>query len=123
MHGVASRLDERANVAGGRPARVDDEVGVRLGDARPALTPALEADTIDQGAGLLIDTHDAPIADGVWRLYERLIERIGARPTLIERDDNLPPFAELMAERDRAHSLSLPRARSPRLPEESAAHA
>jgi uncharacterized protein (UPF0276 family) len=42
-------------------------------------------------------------------LYERLIRRIGPRPTLIERDDNLPSFSELLAERDVAHShLSLP---------------
>ncbi len=39
------------------------------------------------------------MAPEVWALYERLIARIGPRPTLIERDDNLPAFAELMAER------------------------
>ncbi|MES1974987.1 MAG: DUF692 domain-containing protein [Pseudomonadota bacterium] len=55
--------------------------------------------------GLLIDTHDAPVAEPVWRLYARLIDRIGARPTLIERDDRLPPFDELMIERDRAAAL------------------
>jgi uncharacterized protein len=54
---------------------------------------------------LLIDSHDAPVAEPVWRLYERLIARIGPRPTLIERDDRLPPFAELMAERERAHRI------------------
>jgi len=57
------------------------------------------------GAALLIDSHDAPIAEPVWALYERLIRRIGPRPTLIERDDNLPPFIELLLERDRAQSL------------------
>lgn len=56
------------------------------------------------GAGLLIDGHDAPVAEPVWRLYELLIERIGPRPTLIERDGRLPPFEVLMAERDRAHT-------------------
>lgn len=54
------------------------------------------------GAALLIDSHDAPIAPEVWALYERLIARIGPRPTMIERDDNLPEFAELLAERNRA---------------------
>ena len=44
------------------------------------------------GSALLIDSHDAPVAAGVWQLYERLIERIGPRPTLIERDDELPEF-------------------------------
>jgi uncharacterized protein (UPF0276 family) len=54
------------------------------------------------GSGLLIDTHGAPIAEPVWTLYRRLIDRVGPRPTLIERDDDIPPFATLMAERDRA---------------------
>ncbi len=36
----------------------------------------------------------------MWSLYERLIARIGARPTLIERDEHVPSFAELLAERD-----------------------
>jgi uncharacterized protein (UPF0276 family) len=57
------------------------------------------------GAALLIDTHGAPVAEPVWRLYERLIARIGSRPTLIERDDDIPPFADLLAERNRAHAL------------------
>lgn len=61
------------------------------------------------GAQLLVDSHDAPIDPAVWSLYERLIARIGPRPTLIERDGNLPAFAELLQERDRAHEvLSVP---------------
>lgn len=54
---------------------------------------------------LLIDTHDAPVADEVWSLYERLINRVGGRPTLIERDDHIPGFDSLLAERDRAQTL------------------
>ena len=54
------------------------------------------------GERLLIDSHDAPVAPPVWRLFERFVERAGARPTLIERDAELPGFAELMAERDAA---------------------
>jgi uncharacterized protein (UPF0276 family) len=50
------------------------------------------------GESLLIDSHDAPVAPEVWRLYRHLIERIGARPTLIERDGNLPAFDTLLAE-------------------------
>jgi uncharacterized protein (UPF0276 family) len=57
------------------------------------------------GAALLIDTHDAPVAPEVWALYARLIARIGARPTLIERDDALPEFAALLAERERAAAV------------------
>ena len=56
-------------------------------------------------SGLLIDSHDAPIAGAVWSLYERLIGRIGTRPTLIERDGALPTFAELLVERDHAQRL------------------
>lgn len=50
------------------------------------------------GAALLIDSHDAPVAPAVWRLYRRLVERIGVRPTLIERDGNVPQFDELLGE-------------------------
>lgn len=54
------------------------------------------------GDALLIDSHDAPIAPEVWQLYRRFIERAGARPTLIERDGNVPAFGELVAERETA---------------------
>jgi uncharacterized protein len=57
------------------------------------------------GKRLLIDSHDAPVDAAVWSLYERLIGRIGPRPTLIERDDAVPAFAELMAERARADTM------------------
>lgn len=57
------------------------------------------------GAALLIDSHNAPVCAEVWALYERLIARIGPRPTLIERDDRLPAYAELMAERARAAAV------------------
>jgi len=57
------------------------------------------------GERLLIDSHDAPVAAAVWALYERLVARIGPRPTLIERDDNLPAFDVLRAERARAHRV------------------
>jgi uncharacterized protein len=57
------------------------------------------------GDQLLIDTHGTPVRDDVWKLYEHTIRKIGSKPTLIERDSNLPPFAELMTERDRAQSM------------------
>lgn len=63
------------------------------------------AEDPDLGAALLIDSHDGPVSDTVWALYERLIARIGPRPTLIERDDDLPAFGALLAERDRAHTI------------------
>ncbi len=57
------------------------------------------------GEALLIDSHDAPVSADVWSLYERLIARIGPRPTLIERDDNLPAFDVLQQERRRAEAV------------------
>ena len=57
------------------------------------------------GEALLIDSHDAPVAPEVWALYERLIERIGPRPTLIERDGNLPLFGALLDERQQAQRV------------------
>jgi uncharacterized protein (UPF0276 family) len=57
------------------------------------------------GERLLIDSHDAPVAEPVWRLYERLVSRIGPRSTLIERDESVPSFGELLAEQGRAHRL------------------
>lgn len=59
----------------------------------------------DPDGSLLIDTHGAPVADAVWSLYRETIARTGPVPTLIERDNNLPPFVELMAERERAQAL------------------
>ncbi len=59
----------------------------------------------DAEGTLLIDSHDEPVSDDVWRLFEALIARIGPTATLIERDGNVPSFTELMAERDRAQSI------------------
>jgi uncharacterized protein len=54
---------------------------------------------------LLIDTHSAPVCDAVWRLYEFAIRRLGARPTLIEWDSDLPSLDVLVAEADKATFL------------------
>lgn len=54
---------------------------------------------------LLIDSHDAPVAEPTWALLERLVRRIGPRPILIERDGNIPPFDDLIVERERARAM------------------
>jgi uncharacterized protein len=56
--------------------------------------------------GFIIDTHDHPICDAVWALYEYTVRRLGMIPTMIERDDRIPPLAELTAElgQARAHA-------------------
>ena len=59
-----------------------------------------------EGVTHKIDTHDQPICEGVWSLYERACRRFGRIPTMIERDDNFPPFAEFLAELDRARSIA-----------------
>lgn len=55
---------------------------------------------------LLVDTHDAPVSDAVWDLYGDAVGRFGALPTMIERDDRIPPLAELIAELDRARRIA-----------------
>ena len=57
------------------------------------------------GDVLLIDSHDAPIASEVWQAYEWVLARLGAVPTLIERDQDLPPFHTLMQEVRAAQGL------------------
>jgi hypothetical protein len=56
----------------------------------------------------IIDTHDEPIVDPVWELYEAAVKRFGPVSTMIERDDNIPPIEELLAELDRARALAAP---------------
>lgn len=53
----------------------------------------------------LIDTHDHPVCDAVWKLYDYTTRRFGAVPTMIERDDRIPPLAELVAELDVAREV------------------
>jgi hypothetical protein len=53
----------------------------------------------------VIDTHDHPVRREVWDLYARTLERIGPVTTMIERDDHIPPLAELVAELDQARRI------------------
>ncbi len=53
----------------------------------------------------LIDTHDHPISQPVWDLYEKAVERFGPTSTLIERDDHIPEFNELIQELNHAKSI------------------
>ena len=54
----------------------------------------------------IIDTHDEPVIDPVWQLYTRALQRFGKVSTLIERDDNIPPLAELLPELGQARRLA-----------------
>lgn len=64
--------------------------------------------TIDaDGERLLIDAHGSPVDADVWQLYASVIARTGPLPTLIERDNNVPPLAELLAEAAKADAIAI----------------
>jgi uncharacterized protein (UPF0276 family) len=54
----------------------------------------------------LIDTHDHPVAPAVWALYAEACRRFGPVATMIERDDDIPPLAELLRELDQARTVA-----------------
>jgi hypothetical protein len=59
----------------------------------------------DEGELLLIDSHDRPVADAVWRLFDIVIGRCGPIPTLVEWDSDLPDWPLLKAEADAAQAI------------------
>lgn len=59
----------------------------------------------DRGDPLLIDTHDRPVAEAVWRLFEGVIARTGSLPTLIEWDGRIPEWPVLKAEAAAAQQI------------------
>ena len=95
--------------------------GVNHGRDPWALIEALPVDAIGEihlagfaedrdaaGDRLLIDHHGAPVDAAVWALYQRTLERLGPRPTLIERDNEVPALPVLAAEA--AHARAAMRA-------------
>jgi uncharacterized protein len=54
----------------------------------------------------IIDTHDAPVIDPVWALYADAVRRFGNVLAMIERDDDIPPLADLLIELDRASNIA-----------------
>ncbi|PIE24892.1 MAG: hypothetical protein CSA60_02760 [Neptuniibacter caesariensis] len=65
----------------------------------------------EEAEDLIVDTHGAPVIDPVWSLLQKTYERFGPVPTLLERDFNIPPLAELLEEveqvRDYQHQWKL----------------
>ncbi|SDC69275.1 hypothetical protein SAMN05216345_103303 [Cupriavidus sp. YR651] len=57
------------------------------------------------GRDLLIDTHDSAVCDAVWKLYAEARARVGNVATMIERDDDIPPLADLLAELSTARAI------------------
>ncbi len=73
------------------PAELVGEIHIAGHDPDPEL-----------GQALLIDSHASPVDLPVWELLQHALTLFGHRPVLVERDANLPPFAELMHERQLA---------------------
>ncbi len=63
------------------------------------------AETGQDGARLLIDAHDRQVGEAVWSLYQRMLERSGPLPTLIEWDADIPTLEILLAEAEAAERL------------------
>ncbi len=54
----------------------------------------------------IVDTHDALVCDEVWDLYRTALRRFGPVSTIIERDDNIPPLAEMVDELGKAREIA-----------------
>lgn len=54
----------------------------------------------------LIDTHDQPVSDPVWQLYQRTLQHLGPVSTLLERDDHFPVLGELLGELNTARQVA-----------------
>jgi uncharacterized protein (UPF0276 family) len=54
----------------------------------------------------IIDTHDALVPEEVWELFRAAVKRFGPVSTIIERDDNIPPLADLVAELGTARTIA-----------------
>lgn len=65
----------------------------------------LAGHTYDRSGKLIIDTHDQPVRGEVWDLYAQAVQCFGKVSTMIERDDNIPPLAELIEELNTARQV------------------
>jgi uncharacterized protein (UPF0276 family) len=70
--------------------------------------------TLESGLRVLIDNHGSRVAPPVWALYEQALRRIGARPTLIEWDTDVPEFDVLLDEAAQATDRLRTRKEQPR---------
>lgn len=56
----------------------------------------------------IVDTHDHPVIDPVWSLFEQALRRFGPVSTMIERDADIPPLDEVIAELEQARRIATP---------------
>ncbi|MAR92856.1 MAG: DUF692 domain-containing protein [Pseudomonadota bacterium] len=59
----------------------------------------------NEAEDLIVDTHGADVIDPVWQLLEQAYQQFGVRPTLLERDFNIPPLPQLLTEVQRIQQL------------------
>jgi uncharacterized protein (UPF0276 family) len=65
-----------------------------------------EEDDANPGSEVWIDTHATAVKDPAWDLYNYTLRRFGVRPTLIEWDNDIPPFGTLLGEAERADAIA-----------------
>jgi hypothetical protein len=70
-------------------------------------------DSDDAGLPLLIDAHNSPVREAVWSLYATALRRLGATPTLIEWDNDVPAWPTLFSEARRAERAIVETAATP----------
>ena len=66
----------------------------------------LAGHSYDRTGQIIIDTHDQAVCDDVWSLYQTAVQHWGPVSTMIERDDNIPAFADVFAELQRARAIT-----------------
>ena len=100
LAGCGERL-RRAREAAGLTV---EQVGERL--HMPARVVSMHvAGHYVEAPDLLVDTHGAPVVDPVWDLLQAAYRHCGPKPTVLERDFNLPPYPELAADVARIRAL------------------
>lgn len=82
----------------------------RVGEIHLAGHTVMEGDATQER--LVIDSHGAPVADPVWALYADVIDAIGPVASLIEWDNDVPDWATLRAEAERANRILAARRRN-----------
>lgn len=74
-------------------------------DSAAILEIHLAGSTPVDNADLLIDDHARPVSEAGWQSYQRVLSDIGPRPTLIEWDNDLPAWSELLGEATKAKTI------------------
>ena len=91
-----------ANVGYDPVAYLDALPGERIGEVHLA---GYEVDDAEPDDPLLIDSHSRPVQADVWQLFRRLVARVGALPTLVEWDNDVPAWPTLHAEMHKAEVI------------------